>query len=100
LTEFEQLGRLQMFWRYAIHEHQPKAPRHRVEAVIGADNRTEGRFDVLEGHAAEFARLAGADKVRGDLKQHGLPLGLMAQHVLCAPALADIEGHYGARVVV
>ena len=44
---------------------------------------------MLERHAAEFARLGGADQVRRDLKQRGLPL----QRILGAPALADIEGH-------
>jgi hypothetical protein len=44
---------------------------------------------VLERHAGEFARFGGADQVRRDLKQHGLP----PQRILSALALADIKGH-------
>jgi hypothetical protein len=50
-----------MFRRYALHERQPEALPRGVEAVVGADNRAEGRLDVLERHAAEFAWPGGAD---------------------------------------
>src|SRR5262249_38193136 len=55
LTEFERLGRLQALRRYTVHEHQLKALRRWIEAVVGADDSAEGRLDVLERLAAEFA---------------------------------------------
>jgi hypothetical protein len=91
LAKFERLGRLEVLRRYAVHKRQPEARTRRIEAIVGADNRAERRPDVLERHAAEFARLGGADQVRRDLKQSGLP----PQRILGAPALADIEGHDG-----
>jgi hypothetical protein len=46
-----------------LHEYQPQALPDWVEAVVGADNGAEGRTDVLERLAAEFAQLGGADQV-------------------------------------
>ena len=48
---------------------------------------------MLERLAAEFAGLGSADEVRGDIEQHRLSLGVSAQRILGARALADIEGH-------
>jgi hypothetical protein len=89
LTEFERLGCLQVLRRYAVHKCQPEAPARRIDAIVGAHNRAEVRLDVLERHAAEFARFGRADQVGRDLKQHGLPL----QRLLSPLALADIKRH-------
>jgi hypothetical protein len=58
--------------------------------VVGANNRTESRPNVLERLTAKFARLGGADQVRSGLMQYGLPLGEPAQRLLGALALAGI----------
>jgi hypothetical protein len=75
-----------------VHEYEPEALQRRVEAVLSANDHAQGRLDVLERHAAEFAWLGSADQVRGDIKQHGLPLGVLARRIFGAPALVDIKG--------
>jgi len=50
-----------------VHEHQPEALRCWVQAEVGTDNGPESPAHMLERLAAEFAGLAGADEVRGDL---------------------------------
>jgi hypothetical protein len=45
---------------------------------------------VLECHAAQIARLRGADQVRDDLEQQGLLSGVAAQRVFRALAFADV----------
>jgi len=89
LTELKRPGRLQLVRRYAAREHQPEVLPRGIEAVVEADIGAEGRADALERHAAEFARPGGADQVRGDLKQHGLPLRVPARCIFGTPSLAQ-----------